>query len=142
MTSDFVSIKQPLYVGWMSVEGVPDSLRKNYGGYWWKRSYDLGAKFRAKGASGNKLKKEKGAAFWQKSTIKSEELFALHRTAKPGSIIKISNPMSRRTVFVKVLGGIPSAKYQDKIKVVVSEQTAKLLGARDPRFFVEVDYWR
>ncbi len=142
MTTNVVSKDQLLYIGWMSSQGIPDSLRKNYGGYWWKRSHDLGAKFRAKGTSGKKLRKEKGAAFWQKSTIKSDELFALHRTAKPGSIIKISNPMSRRTVFVKVLGRIPSAKYQDNIKVVVSEQTAKLLGARDPRFFVEVDYWR
>ena len=142
MTSDVLTKDQPLYVGWMSIDGVPDSLRKNYGGIWWKRSFDLGAKFRAKGGQGKKLKKEKGAAFWQKSTIKSDELFALHRTAKPGSIIMVSNPMTRRTVFVKVLGKIPSAKYQDNIKVVISEQTAKLLGARDPRFFVEVQYWR
>ena len=142
MTSNVLSKGQPLYVGWMSLTGIPDSLRKNYGGFWWKRSHDLGTKFKAKGGGGKKLIETKGAAFWQKSKLPTDELFALHRVAKPGSVIMISNPMTRRTVFVKVLGNIPAAKYQDNIKVVVSEQTAKLLGARDPRFFVEVQYWK
>lgn len=143
MTSDVLAKDHQLYVGWMNVEGIPDSLRKNYGGYWWKRSFELGAQFRGQGGGKKKLRKEKGAAFWQKKARgNSDELFALHRTAKIGSVIMLLNPMTRRTVFVKVLGRIPSAKYQDSVKVVVSEQTAKLLGARDPRFFVEVQYWR
>jgi len=140
---DVLSKDHELYVGWMDVEGIPDSVRKNYGGFWWKRSFELGTQFRGQGGGTKKLKKEKGAAFWQKKAPgNSDELFALHRTAKVGSVIMLLNPMSRRTVFVKVLGRIPGAKYQDNIKVVVSEQTAKLLGARDPRFFVEVQHWK
>ncbi len=140
MDSDVLKLHQLVYVGYMSTAGIPDSLRKNHSNHFWRRSYQLGKKFRGS-AKGKTLRKDKGAAYWKKGK-NQEELFALHRTAKPGSVILVQNPMTRRTVFVKVLGKIPEASYPPNIKLVVSEQAAKLLGARDPRFFVELQYWR
>ena len=49
MTSDVLNKDHELYVGWMDVEGIPDSVRKNYGGFWWKRSFELGTQFRGQG---------------------------------------------------------------------------------------------
>lgn len=133
---------QPIYIGMMNIAGIPDSLRNRKGGFWWKRSYELGKQFRAKGV-GKKLKKEKGPAFWNKNEkTNSDDLYALHRTAKPGTLIKVLNPMTRKTIFVKVLGKIPDAKYPPNAKIVLSEKTAKMLGARDPKFYVNIQYWR
>jgi transcription elongation GreA/GreB family factor len=70
------------------------------------------------------------------------DLMAMHRKAEVGSVISIYNPMSRRTVYAKVVGRIPDTVYKDDVIVVVSPLVAKLLGAIDPRFFVKVKYHR
>lgn len=143
LTSNVLQPDQPIYIGMMSIEGIPDSLRRRGGGFWWKRNYELGKQYRAQSGGGKKMKKDRGAAFWnKKDSPNGDELFALHRTAKPGTLILVKNPMTRSIAFVRVLGKIPDAKYPPNAKIVISEKTAKLLGARDKKFFVEFQYWR
>ena len=59
-----------------------------------------------------------------------------------GTIIEVLNPMTNRTVYVKVIGKIPDTAYRDEVAVILSPLAAKLLGAIDPRFFVKVKYHR
>ncbi|MFM9948035.1 MAG: peptidoglycan-binding protein, partial [Saprospiraceae bacterium] len=56
------------------------------------------------------------------------------------SIVSVTNPMSKRTVHAKVVGRIPDSAYGDDIIIVLSPLAAKMLNARDPRFFVRVKY--
>lgn len=143
LTSNVLQPDQPIYIGMMSIEGVPDSFRMHGGSFWWKRNYELGKQFRARSGGGKVLKKDKGAAFWNKKNGRNtDELFALHRSAPVGTLILVKNPMTRSIAFVRVLGRIPEAKYPPNAKIVLSEKTAKLLGARDKKFFVEFQYWR
>lgn len=129
---------QLLLVGWMNTEGIPDSLRKNISfAPINKAHYAFNSEFRAKD---NTLKAgiKQGVAVWQKNQHDNGKLYALHRTAPINSKLAVANPMLRRTVYVKVVGRIPNNTYDDDVVVILSPRAAKDLGAKDPRFFVQV----
>ena len=67
---------------------------------------------------------------------------ALHRTAKTGSIIKIRNELNNREVFVRVAGPLPNTGVNDNLVVKISRSAYERLGAMDPRFRVEVTYFK
>ena len=68
------------------------------------------------------------------------DLYALHRYAPVNSVIAVTNPMKKRTVYVKVIGRMPDTVYSDNIIVVVSSTAASMLGAKDAKFYVQVRY--
>ncbi len=132
---------QMLHVGWLSLEGIPDSLRGYAGGALGKRNAAY-QKLYQYTQPDHRERDHQGVAYWPKDLKTESDLLAMHRRAEVGSIISIYNPMSRRTVYAKVVGRIPDTVYRDDVIVVVSPLTAKLLGAIDPRFFVKVKYLR
>ncbi len=101
---------------------------------------DLENEFVSKGSGGVITIEEKGAATWNAATDEEPFLFALHRTAKKGSVIKITNPDTGRTVHTRVLGKIPPTHYQKHIKVVISQKVADLIGGINKEFFVTLQY--
>ncbi|MCB0584570.1 MAG: LysM peptidoglycan-binding domain-containing protein [Phaeodactylibacter sp.] len=131
---------QQLHVGWISVHGIPDSLRLHAGGPLARRNAALKKIFQFE-AAGKRLQNGQGVAFWQKESKEDSDLYALHRSAPVNSIIEVLNPMTNRTVYVKVIGKIPETAYRNEVVVVLSPLAAKLLGAIDPRFFVKVRYY-
>lgn len=136
-----LSIGQKLHIGWLSLDGIPDTLRRLEGNPIFKKSQDLYKQYMTNLAAGQTENILRGAAYWQKgSSKKSSDFFALFRNGKPGDVLSVYNPMSKRKVFVKILGNIPEASYREDVVVVLSPQAARMLGARDARFFVEVKY--
>jgi hypothetical protein len=132
---------QALYVGWMSLSGIPDSLRANLRNPMLVNSFEL-AKQYFHGGVGRKELSHRGAAYWQKeNTAEASSMLALHRLARPGSILQVKNPMTGRVIFVKVVGTIPESAYRQDVVVVLSKKAARILGALDSRFFVEVKYY-
>lgn len=135
-----LSLGQVLQLGWMSIEGIPETNRKFRGHPIWKKNDAMRRKYNQH----REVKKEhvqRGVAFWQKQNSKGgTKLYALHRTAPINSIVAVTNPMKKRTVYVKVIGRMPDSVYQDNIKVVVSSTAAKMLGAKDAKFYVQVRY--
>jgi len=95
--------------------------------------------FVSKGAD-KKILNERGAATISVNDMGDSSLFALHRTAARGSVIKISNPDTGFSVHTRVLGKIPPTQYQKHIKVVVSPKVAELLGGINKEFFVTLQY--
>lgn len=72
--------------------------------------------------------------------LDNSRMLALHRTAPVGTIIKITNPMTSKTTFAKVVGKISeNATTRDAI-IVVNKATADLIGAVDERFQVTLVY--
>jgi LysM repeat protein len=67
---------------------------------------------------------------------------ALHRTAKAGSIIKIRNELNNREVFVRVAGTLPNTGVNDNLVVKISKSAYDRLGGIDPKFRVEVTYYK
>lgn len=72
----------------------------------------------------------------------SRKYLALHRTAKPGSILKVRNELNNREVFVRVAGPLPNTGVNDKLVIKLSRSAYDRLGAVDPKFRVEVTYYK
>ena len=132
---------QQLHVGWISTQGVPDSLRQHAGGPLARRNAALRKIYMFESA-GKQQYDGQGVAVWKNNSKEDSDLYALHRYAPINSIIEVLNPMTNRTVYVKVIGKIPDTAYRDEVAVILSPLAAKLLGAIDPRFFVKVKYHR
>ncbi len=85
---------------------------------------------------------EKGLAELIEGTEGNRKYLALHRTAPIGTILKIRNEMNNREVFVRVMGKLPDTAMTDKLIIRVSRSAYDRLGAIDPRFRVEVTYYK
>ncbi len=84
---------------------------------------------------------EQGVATWiDDENINPNKYFALHRTAPVGTIIKVTNRMNKRAVFVKVVGKLPDTGDNDNTVIKVSKASAEKLGVRDQRFQSELTY--
>jgi LysM repeat protein len=156
LTTEGVAVGRVLNIGWVPLGGVriqqeaakdttlktmpyiPESLRNAL-----MSSEKLKENFVTERAIKKEIK-EKGVAFWDKYDAgmlrTNSTFFALHRTAPIGTTLKVYNPMSRRTLFVRVIGRIPQVGYANDLLVVLSPYTAKTLGAIDARFHIEVSF--
>jgi LysM repeat protein len=84
---------------------------------------------------------ETGVASWIGEADENANMFfALHRTAPPGTIIKVTNKMNKKYVFVKVLGALPDTGDNYDLIVKLSKSSAEKLGVRDRRFQCQLDY--
>ena len=139
LTTFTVSPGQILSMGWMQIDGIPESYRRFRGHPLWKNNQV----YRTKYFQDRQVKQEyleRGIAHWQKESKQEGEFLALHRKAPINSIIAINNPMNNRTLFAKVIGRIPDAVYESNVIVVLAPKAAMLLGARDANFFVKMRY--
>ena len=68
------------------------------------------------------------------------KFYALVNNVAVGTIIKVNNPVSGRTVFAKVLGNLPDMKESVGLIARISDAAAAELGAAGSRFSVELRY--
>ncbi|SHH61470.1 LysM repeat-containing protein [Chryseolinea serpens] len=85
---------------------------------------------------------QSGLAELIEGTDGNRKYLALHRTAPVGTILKVKNEMNNREVFVRVMGKLPETALTDKLVIKVSKSAYDRLGAIDPRFRVEVTYYK
>lgn len=131
-----ISPGQNLHVGWMSLGGVPDTIRNIR-----KSSVDIKKKqLAANFEKQTKTVEQRGAAFWQKNGNPNTDYYCLHRTAKIGSTISITNGMNFKTVYAKVIGKIPENAHGNEVVIIVAPSVAKQLAAKDEKFFVKIKY--
>lgn len=84
---------------------------------------------------------ERGVAVWiSDENLDPTKMLALHRSAPIGTIIKVTNPMTDRSTFAKVVGKFNENETTRDVIVVVTKATADLLGALDKRFQVSLAY--
>jgi LysM repeat protein len=83
-----------------------------------------------------------GLAELIEGTEGNRKYLALHRTAPVGTILKVRNEMNNREVFVRVIGKLPDTALTSKLIIKVSRSAYDRLGAIDPRFRVEVTYYK
>ncbi|WP_374164771.1 LysM peptidoglycan-binding domain-containing protein [Arcticibacter sp. MXS-1] len=84
---------------------------------------------------------EHGVAVWMADQhLDSSKMLALHRTAPVGTVIKITNPMTGKSTFAKVVGKYTDNETTKDVIIVITKATADLLGALDKRFLVNIDY--
>jgi LysM repeat protein len=87
-------------------------------------------------------KNEKGVGVWEDSdtNLDASKKWVLHRTAPIGTVIKITNPMTNRTTFAKVIGRINENEMTKDAIIMMTKSVAESLGALDKRFHVIISY--
>jgi LysM repeat protein len=86
-------------------------------------------------------KNEKGVATWiDDPSLDSNKKLVLHRSAPIGTVIKITNPMTNRTTFAKVVGRFTETEATKDVIIVMTKNVADSLGALDKRFHVDISY--
>lgn len=90
---------------------------------------------------GIREKQEKGIGVWiDNLETDGKSNLALHKTAPVGTILKITNPMTKNVTYAKVVGKFTdTADTRDAI-VVLSKSAASYIGALDRRFLIEIAY--
>jgi murein DD-endopeptidase MepM/ murein hydrolase activator NlpD len=85
---------------------------------------------------------ESGVAELIDGTEGNRKYLALHRNAPVGTILKVRNEMNNREVFVRVMGKLPETAMNERIIIKLSRSAYDRLGAIDPRFRVELTYYK
>ena len=128
---------QILHTGWMSAAGIPDSLQ-NHAAY---VSYDRDSRAHEEFEKGQRRYNERGAAVCMSKEKGGKNIVVvLHNKAKIGKIIEIRNPSANKIVYAKVVGRIPPGAYAPGTIAVLSPLTARMLGAKSEKLFVEIKY--
>jgi LysM repeat protein len=85
--------------------------------------------------------KQTGVAAWiADNELDKNKYYALHRTAAIGTIIKVTNRMNNKYVFVKVVGVLPETGDNDNLVIKLSQAAAGKLGVIDSRFQAGLSY--
>ncbi|SEA60696.1 LysM peptidoglycan-binding domain-containing protein [Pedobacter hartonius] len=84
---------------------------------------------------------EKGTGVWiMDPDLDSSKMLVLHRSAPVGTIMKITNPMSNRSTFAKVVGKFTENESTKDVIIVMTKAVADALGALDKRFLCNLTY--
>ncbi|WP_410220640.1 LysM peptidoglycan-binding domain-containing protein [Pedobacter sp.] len=84
---------------------------------------------------------EKGTGVWiADPDLDPAKMLILHKTAPVGTIIKITNPMTNRSTFAKVVGKFTENETTKDVIIVMTKAVADAVGALDKRFFCHLTY--
>ena len=101
-------------------------------------SSDYPGVFSQYAAHGYKVNKNRGAANFLEDNTSGNPYLALYNNAETGSVIKVTNLMNKKTVYVKVVGRVPANDASREVILKLSNKVARELGALDSKFLVEV----
>jgi LysM repeat protein len=131
--------KEPLppVVEKTTASAKPATIRtvKNFNGGYFKPDYEK------QGKDGTP-KNEFGAAAIFKSTSGWEDgkYYCLHNSAAPGTIIKVTNTTTGKSIYAKVLDLIPDISQNNGLLIRLSNAAGAELGAGDGRFDCSVNF--
>jgi LysM repeat protein len=83
---------------------------------------------------------EKGTAVFFEKPGKNAMYYAFHNEAARGSIIKVFNPGSGKTTYVKVLGPLPDTKLYANAVIGICDGAKEALGITDSKAWCELSY--
>jgi LysM repeat protein len=84
---------------------------------------------------------EKGTAAWiTDPDLDPSKMLVLHRSAPIGTIVKVTNPMTNRSTFAKVVGKFTENESTKDVIIVMTKAVAESIGAIDKRFFCNLTY--
>jgi LysM repeat protein len=84
--------------------------------------------------------RENGMATILDGTEGNRKYLAHHRSVRPGTIIRVKNNITRKEVFVRVIGNLPNTESPDVLLRLSKSAYDKLGG--DGKFAVEVTYFK
>ncbi len=84
---------------------------------------------------------EKGAGVWiADADLDPSKMLVLHRTAPIGTVMKITNPMTNRSTFAKVVGKFTENESTKDVIIVMTKAVSDALGVLDKRFYCNLTY--
>lgn len=84
---------------------------------------------------------ENGAVTWiSDKNLNPKKSIGLHKTAPIGTIIKVTNKMNNKSVYVKIIGTLPETGDNENIILVVSKAVAAMLDVKDLKFQATLNY--
>ena len=84
---------------------------------------------------------ERGVAFClADESLDGSKMLALHRTAPIGTVVKVTNTMTNRSTFAKVVGKFTENESTRDVIIVLTKSAADMIGALDKRFQVNIVY--
>ncbi len=89
-------------------------------------------------AKGRRKVVYRGIGGFLKSENPGNQYLALYNYAEMGSILKVTNLMSKQAIYVKVIGKVPQADVQGDIILKLSSEAAGQLKVSEDKFLVEV----
>ncbi len=135
-----LEIGDKIIVGWIDIDGIPEKVGvRSWMPPTLETPYKSFKEDYIRSKNGNEIE-EKGPAVWTTKT-QSPNLYALHKTAPVGTIMKVTNPLNHRTIYVKVVGQMQTAGYKYDTILVISPAAAKALGGVNRNFRVNVTYY-
>ena len=118
-----------------SKQVVNERTIKNFNGGYFKPDFE-------KQSRNGSSKNESGTAAIFKSTSGWEDgkYYCLHNSAAPGTIVKVTNTSTGKSIYAKVLDLIPDISQNDGLLIRLSNAAGSELGAGDARFDCSVSF--
>lgn len=94
--------------------------------------------------SGKALQSSRGTITWiaTENAKMTDSYFALHKTAPVGTIVKITNLVNKRVVFVKVIGKLPETSDNLNITLRLSSAAKNALLLNGDKAYVDMDFYQ
>jgi LysM repeat protein len=99
-----------------------------------------GGKFKSEFSDGGKSVTGLAGIFKSTSGWQDGKYYALINTVPVGSIVKISDPATGKSIYAKVLGQLPDMKESAGLTIRVSDAAAAELGEKEAKFGAGVNY--
>ncbi|MFN8310186.1 MAG: LysM peptidoglycan-binding domain-containing protein [Chitinophagales bacterium] len=99
---------------------------------------DYEAVYNSYAATGKGRRIIRGLGSFLSADSPGNQFLALYNYAEVGAVVKITNLMSKKTIYVKVIGRVPATDAQNEIVLKVSAQAADVLKVSEEKFLVEV----
>jgi len=142
---------QVLFVGWVKMvprDTANPMSETAYPNFKRKPSYDtsqhipggLDTTYKRQTNNGTDVLTEKGTAVFFDKPGKNTVYYAFHNTASRGSVIKVYNPGTDKTIYVKVLGPIPDTKQFANCIIGITSAAREALGITDTKAWCELTY--
>jgi LysM repeat protein len=91
---------------------------------------------------GFKIRRNRGTANYLTEGTSGNQNLAFYNDAEMGSLIRVTNLLNQKTIFVKVVGKVPPIDAGNEVIVKLSNKAAQDLEVGEEKFLVEVASYR
>jgi LysM repeat protein len=131
LKSETIELGQLLHVGWVPVTGIPKEWRSGST----TPTATPAPTTTTKGSPAVVLPTH--AAYWVKDKDSVSGNFCLTNLAPKNSVIIVTNPVTKKSIEVNVVGKLNIIKNK-KIKIILSETAAQTLGLNEKDYLVNI----
>ncbi len=95
-------------------------------------------------SSGKSLQSSRGTITWiaTENAKMSDSYFALHKTAPVGTIVRVTNLVNKRVIFVKVIGRLPDTSDNLNITLRLSSAAKNALLLNGEKAYVDMEFYQ